>query len=147
MSSSCKWPIINRWLACFTLVFLRYFGLLFAGFVISFQDFIIASVTHKGHKRFPTANKHNYRKWTIWLMLRAGITKKCPWTRHKNEKNSRVRYKARNKSVTTNSCLSCYYYLISFKQLHLLRLKVKLSSSQSITGLLSLMAIAGTVLD
>lgn len=40
------------------LYFLRYFGLVFAGFVISFQHFITASVTHKGHKRFSTANKH-----------------------------------------------------------------------------------------
>ena len=41
------------------LCFLRYFGLVFVGFVItSFQDFITASVTHKGHKRFYTAKKH-----------------------------------------------------------------------------------------
>ena len=40
------------------LCFLRYFGLVFAGFVISIQHFITASVTHKGHKRFSTANKH-----------------------------------------------------------------------------------------
>ena len=63
-----------------------------------------------------------------------------------NEKNSRARYKARNKSVPTSS-YPFYRCLISFTQLHLLRLKIDLSSSESKAGLLSFMVITGTDLD